>query len=336
MKLRSVNASKPSQSSVTAPKPLVQNGQIVLASKPNTSQQVYKLASPNKKKPISDREWAAKHGRGFIAPPAAVKGAPARIPVKETNERRMVEATPPTGTVSDPNNAGNVLICHQKPNLSFVTLSIPTASLPLYQTPNNSDGVCTPVGTTYCPPGSSPDCAGVCNGTSITDCNGNCYNPVTTPAAWLLDCSGVCFDTTGTPLNVPDCNGVCGGSAVTDCDGVCDGTSTHDCAGICNGTHFVDCGGNCNTTCSEYPAAMQNKSRPTQNIVPKQIAPVQTQRAQLQAQRAQAQMRQQMQPYPQPQIIQAQMRQPIQAQQMQVQPQPNSTNSYILKMKKRR
>jgi hypothetical protein len=249
MKLRSANTSKSSRHNKLTTQPSAQPA----------PPQPLKLAPVGKKKSISDREWAARHGRGFIEPPTIVKGAPVRLPVKESNGRHMVQATPPIGDVPDPNNAGNVLICHQKPDLNYVTLSIPPASLPLYQTPNNSDGACTPAGTTYCPPGSAPDCAGICNGTSIVDCDGNCYNPVNTPAAYLLDCAGVCYDTTTIPLNVPDCNGVCGGSAVVDCDGVCDGSATQDCAGVCNGTHFVDCGGNCNTTCAEVASSLQAK-----------------------------------------------------------------------------
>jgi hypothetical protein len=262
MKLRGAQAPATSKSKQKPAQIAPRVVQSVQAQKPVQNVQPMKLAT-SKKKVLSDKEWAARHGRGFIEAPKATPGPPVRLPVKEQNARRMVTATPPTGTTPDPNNAGNILICHQKPDLSYVTLSIPPASLPLYQTVNNSDGVCAPAGNTFCPPGSAPDCAGVCNGTSIVDCDGNCYDPVTTPAAWLLDCANVCYDTTTIPLNVPDCNGVCGGSSVVDCAGVCDGTLTVDCAGVCDGNHYVDCGGNCNSDCAEVVAGgLPNKAKP--------------------------------------------------------------------------
>lgn len=46
-----------------------------------------------------------------------------------------------------------------------------------------------------CPPLSSKDCAGVCNGSSILDCAGKCYNPSTNPIPEnVKDCAGVCYE----------------------------------------------------------------------------------------------------------------------------------------------
>lgn len=250
----------------------------------------------------TEKEWAEKHGRKYIEPPVSKKGLPAKAPQPQQNAKIMVEATPPVGNVPDPNNSGNVLICHNT-GTSFVTLSIPTGSLSLYNNSNNSDGACVPAGSTYCPPGSTPDCAGVCNGPSLLDCHGNCYNPVNTPAAWLRDCSGVCYATSGRPPNVPDCNGVCGGNSVRDCAGVCDGHATKDCAGVCNGTHYVDCGGNCNSTCAKV------------NSAPPVAKPV--------VQNSRSNLFQAAQPKPQPQVSNQSGRQ-------------NATQAYVLKLAKRR
>lgn len=236
-----------------APKISVENAKVVTATVRNDR--------PETKVGFTEKEWAERHGRKWIEPPSSKIGKPVSSPTSVPNGRFMVEATPPTGSVSDPNNAGNILICHKTSTGTFVTLSIPPSSLSLYNNANNSDGACVPAGSTYCPPGSVPDCAGVCNGPSILDCHGNCYNPTNTPAAYLKDCAGVCYATSGNPTNVPDCNGVCGGHAVRDCAGVCDGTATHDCAGVCNGTHYVDCGGNCNTACHQVNAAPPQASK---------------------------------------------------------------------------
>lgn len=165
------------------------------------------------------------------------------------SEKFLVEASPPIGDVPDPNNVGNVIICHFT-DPGYVTLSVPIGNIGEYaNNPNDYDGACVSPGDdlpVYCPPGSAPDCNGVCNGPSILDCNENCYNPLTTPAAYLRDCAGVCYDVSVGAPNVPDCNGVCGGTSYPDCNGVCDGQAIVDCAGVCGGNAFVDCGGNCN------------------------------------------------------------------------------------------
>lgn len=133
-----------------------------------------------------------------------------------------------------------------------------------------------------CPPGSAPDCNGVCGGPSVLDCAGVCYDPNTESPTQVLDCKGECggtasldcngvcngpheFDCAGNCYNpittsppvaydcngvcggsdVPDCNGVCGGTTVLDCNGVCGGTSVHDCNGVCDGTDVLDCKGDC-------------------------------------------------------------------------------------------
>lgn len=176
--------------------------------------------------------------------------------MRKTGDRFKAEASPPIGNVPDPSNPGRVLICHDT-GAGFITLSITPADVATHSTHlTDADGACpapnnTPV---YCPPGSVPDCAGVCNGPSIRDCNGVCYNPTTTPAASLRDCAGVCYNVINGPANVPDCNGVCAGTAVPDCSGTCGGTDVYDCNGVCGGPNFVDCAGNC-TACNQPPGA---------------------------------------------------------------------------------
>lgn len=64
----------------------------------------------------------------------------------------------------------------------------------------------------YCPEGY--DCAGVCGGRSLTDCNRECFLPEDPDAD---------FESCSCPQGY-DCNGVCGGSAIADCSGDCAGT----------------------------------------------------------------------------------------------------------------
>ena len=121
-----------------------------------------------------------------------------------------------------------------------------------------------------CPEGSYPDCAGVCGGPHIRDCEGNCYDPNTeTPKKFYdcagvcggdakydckgicngpheVDCEGTCYDaSTQNPPKILDCNGVCGGDAKYDCLGVCGGNTTLDCNGICGGNSILDCNDVC-------------------------------------------------------------------------------------------
>lgn len=152
---------------------------------------------------------------------------------------------PQLGSFPDPNIPGNVLICHDTTS-GPITLSLPPAMLDRYQNAGDYDGRCANNNSsTYCPAGSAPDCAGVCNGKSIQDCAGICFNPETTPTPHLRDCAGECYDVTCGPKHVPDCNGVCGGNSFKDCDGVCGGTSTPDCNGVCGGHSYVTCDGKC-------------------------------------------------------------------------------------------
>jgi len=69
------------------------------------------------------------------------------------------------------------------------------------------------------------DCAGVCNGSSVSD-----------------DC-GVCDGGNASM----DCAGTCGGAAIEDCAGTCGGAAIEDCAGTCGGDVVIDgcavCGG---------------------------------------------------------------------------------------------
>ena len=57
---------------------------------------------------------------------------------------------------------------------------------------------------------------------------------------------GVDNDYCDCDMNVVDCLGECGGSAVEDCAGVCDGDSVVDCLGECGGSAVADCAGECN------------------------------------------------------------------------------------------
>lgn len=62
-----------------------------------------------------------------------------------------------------------------------------------------------------CPPFSSKDCNGVCNGPSILDCAGTCYNPTLNPIPQhVRDCAGVCYDHINEdPPNFYDKHGNC-------------------------------------------------------------------------------------------------------------------------------
>lgn len=166
-------------------------------------------------------------------------------------QRFLASASPPDGSVPDPNNRGNVLVCYEVSPGVFESLSIPAVDLPNYNFgATDSDGLCPTDPTASCPPGSSRDCAGNCVPvgtipTFVRDCNDNCYDRTAGPPPFLLDCSGVCYDATTNPPNVPDCFGVCGGAAIRDCAGVCDGDAVYDCFGTCDGGAFEDCGGNC-------------------------------------------------------------------------------------------
>jgi len=44
-----------------------------------------------------------------------------------------------------------------------------------------------------CPRFSSPDCAGICNGHSLLDCSGECYDPLTSLPPHIHDCAGECY-----------------------------------------------------------------------------------------------------------------------------------------------
>lgn len=166
---------------------------------------------------------------------------------KLAESRHMVTA--PSGNVPDPSTPGNVLICTESSGL-YSTISIPVGLISQY--PNSYDGECLGSENSPCPPGSSSDCNGVCNGPSVYDCAGICFNP-----------------TVENPVNSRDCNGVCNGDAIIDCLGVCGGTGEYDCAGncydpeastppvardcagVCGGTSIPDCAGVCNGTCTE-------------------------------------------------------------------------------------
>ena len=60
------------------------------------------------------------------------------------------------------------------------------------------------------------DCAGVCRGTSRTDCAGTCYDPLIIA-----------------PPHIKGCDGICNSGAIRDCAGICDGTSYFDSGGNC-------------------------------------------------------------------------------------------------------
>jgi hypothetical protein len=155
----------------------------------------------------------------------------------------------PKGSVPDPNNRGNSLICHNiasPHNPEFVTVSVPSNEVRNYGSPDY-DGKCTAGDMVFCSHGSFPDCNGVCGGPSVLDCGGHCYDPTdcNDPPLNLKDCAGVCYPKGQTPPNVPDCAGVCGGSSFPDCKGICGGQNVVDCNGVCGGDAFEDCSGQC-------------------------------------------------------------------------------------------
>lgn len=85
------------------------------------------------------------------------------------------------------------------------------------------------------------DCFGICGGDNVRDCNGVCNGNA------IHDCTGhCCGGNTGKECAVRDCAGVCNGHAVPDCDGVCGGNKVRDCAGVCGGDSVPDCFGVCN------------------------------------------------------------------------------------------
>ena len=192
------------------------------------------------------------------APESQPEVPPVRVESAPVAERKILQ-TPPsnvTGSVPDPNIPGNVLICHDTTS-GPITISVPPSMLGQYQAASDYDGRCANNNSsTYCPTGSAPDCAGVCNGPSILDCAGVCYNPETTPIPHLRDCAGECYDVECGPKHIPDCNGVCGGHSYKDCGGVCGGTSTPDCNGVCGGSAYQTCDGQCVTPCG--PSSNRN------------------------------------------------------------------------------
>uniref|UniRef100_A0A6C0CJ36 Uncharacterized protein n=1 Tax=viral metagenome TaxID=1070528 RepID=A0A6C0CJ36_9ZZZZ len=62
---------------------------------------------------------------------------------------------------------------------------------------------------TNCPPRSSPDCAGICNGSSLLDCAGECYNPVYNLPPHVHDCALECHDIDTIPPHFLNSLGQC-------------------------------------------------------------------------------------------------------------------------------
>jgi hypothetical protein len=118
-----------------------------------------------------------------------------------------------------------------------------------------------------CPTGVFPDCAGVCGGPSILDCNKTCFNPVVSETPHLCDCNGTCYETDAPPPHIPDCAGTCYDvdtipPHVPDCNGVCDGNSVADCNGVCDGTATPGCDGECgHETCAKLRASLKMKEK---------------------------------------------------------------------------
>lgn len=144
-----------------------------------------------------------------------------KIAQKVQKEPKLPEG-PPTGTVPDPNNPKNVLVCHyNEHDDGYVTTSVPIKLISQYTTYlKDYDGKCvhTRVGT--CMPGAKPDCKGICGGKAVLDCAGHCYDPSTEPTLNLKDCAGNCYPAHTDPPFTPDCKGVCGGTNY--CCDMCD------------------------------------------------------------------------------------------------------------------
>src|SRR5260221_4928257 len=119
-------------------------------------------------------------------------------------------------------------------SVAFTTTLAWTLQAPLQPSPNTVIATSASTVCTFCPPGQSKDCLGVCGGTAVLDCAGVCNGTS------VKDCAGVCNGT-----SVKDCNGVCNGTAKFDCNGICGGSAVPDCVGICNGTAVKDCAGTC-------------------------------------------------------------------------------------------
>ena len=58
-------------------------------------------------------------------------------------------------------------------------------------------------------------------------------------------------------MNINDCAGECGGSAMEDCAGECNGSAMEDCAGECNGSAVEDVCGECNGSETDPAACVE-------------------------------------------------------------------------------
>ncbi|MFS8158785.1 MAG: IPT/TIG domain-containing protein [Candidatus Roizmanbacteria bacterium] len=147
-----------------------------------------------------------------------------------------------------------------------IKVKVPTGLAPgvVTITITTTFGTCTKTFTVTvnCPPGSVPDCKGICNGPNEWDCGQKkCYNPDTEQPSYGADCAGKCFAIGTTPVNKPDCAGKCFGTDTTqgplprnapDCDNVCAGpdvpgyvAKVFDCNMNCGGPSYYDCSGVC-------------------------------------------------------------------------------------------
>ena len=112
-----------------------------------------------------------------------------------------------------------------------------------------------------------------------TACNYNSDAETDDGSCWYV---GVDNDYCDCDMNINDCAGECGGSAMEDCTGQCNGSAMEDCLGECNGSAVEDvcgeCGGDATdpSTCVEegYSLSIGQITDTTLEIIMNNEAPV--------------------------------------------------------------
>ena len=90
--------------------------------------------------------------------------------------------------------------------------------------------------------------------TDDTACNYNSDAVEDDGSCWYV---GVDNDYCDCYMNINDCAGECGGSAMEDCAGECNGTAMEDCSGECNGSAVEDVCGECNGSETDPAACVE-------------------------------------------------------------------------------